>query len=87
MNLMSAEKVTIDLNDLFPPKASVQTVQEKVATWDVASYKDKSVQLKGCSPTWAHLLVAGKLFGTAFSIDFLLDDAKGGIAIPIYSRS
>ena len=83
---MDSEKVVIDLNDLFPAKTSPQAVQEKVAQWDVSPYKDKYVQIKGCSPTWAHLLVAGKLFGTASSIDFVLDDAKGGISIPIYSR-
>ncbi len=79
-----AEKVLIDLNDLFPAKTNPQTVQEKLKTWDIASYKNKEVQLKGCSPTWAHLLVAAKLFGTVNSIDFLMDDGKGGIAIPIY---
>lgn len=83
---MGADKIVIDLNDLFPAKASVQIVQEKLSQWDVSLYKDKSVQIRGCSPTWAHLIVAGKLFGTVTSIDFLLDDAKGGIPIQIYSR-
>ena len=81
------EKVVIDLNELFPTKASVQNVQEKMAQWDVSPYKDKSVEIRGCSPTWAHLIVAGKLFGTVSSIDFLLDDAKGGIPIPIYRKN
>lgn len=84
---MVTEKIVIDLNDLFPAKASVQIVQEKLSRWDVTPYKDKSVQIRGCSPTWAHLIVAGKLFGTVASIDFLLDDAKDGIPIQIYSRS
>ena len=83
---MSDDKVVVDLNDLFPTKASVQAVQEKLSTWDTSPFKDKPVQIRGCSPTWAHLIVAGKLFETAASIDFLLDDAKGGISIPIYSR-
>ena len=81
------EKVTIDLNELFPPKTSPQAVQEKLKNWDTSIYKGQSVQLKGCSPTWAHLMVAGKLYGTVRSIDFLLDDAKGGIPIPVYSVS
>ena len=84
---MSSQKVVIDLNDLFPAKASVQNVQEKIAQWDVSPYKDKPVEIRGCSPTWAHLIVAGRLFGTASSIDFLLDDAKGGIPIPIYRKN
>ena len=81
---MDNVKTIIDLNELFPAKASVQTVQERISGWDVSSYKNKSVQLKGCSPTWAHLMVAGKLFGTASSIDFILDNAKGGIPISVY---
>jgi hypothetical protein len=83
---MNPEKVVIDLNDLFPAKASVQNVQEKISQWDVSPYKDKSVQIKGCSPTWAHLIVAGKLFGTVSSVDFILDDSKGGISVPVYRR-
>ena len=85
-NLSVSDKLTVDLNDLFPLKSSPAQVQEKVAGWDVSSYKDKSVQIRGCSPTWAHLIVAGKLFGTAASVDFLMDDASGGISIPIYRR-
>ncbi|MBI2119421.1 MAG: hypothetical protein HYT97_07335 [Elusimicrobia bacterium] len=77
------EKTVIDLNDLFPPKASLQVVQEKLKNWNVAAYKNKKVQIRGCSPTWAHLLVAGKLFGVVEAIDFILDDSKGGIVIPI----
>lgn len=84
--LVDEDKVVIDLNELFPAKVSVQTVLERVSQWDVSPYKDKPVQIKGCSPTWAHLIVAGKLFGVVSSIDFLLDDAKGGISVPIYSR-
>ncbi len=81
-----SEPVVIDLNDLFPVKSSFQTVQEKLSHWDVSPYQDKPVQIRGCSPTWAHLMVAGKLFGAAASIDFLMDDAKGGIPIPVYRR-
>lgn len=80
------EKLVVDLNDIFPVKASIQDVTAKVAGWDVSSYKDKSVQIRGCSPTWAHLMVMGKLVGTAASVEFLLDDAKGGISVPVYQR-
>lgn len=83
---MSSEKTVIDLNEIFPAKAAVHVVQEKLLKWDISSFQDKAVQLKGCSPTWAHLMVAGKLFGTVSSIEFLLDDSKGGIPILIYSR-
>ncbi len=83
---MSSEKLVIDLNDLFPVKASVIDVQAKISQWDTSAYQGKEVQIRGCSPTWAHLIVAGKLFGTAASIDFLMDDAKGGVSIPVYRR-
>ncbi len=82
-----SDPLVVDLNDLFPPKTSPAQVREKVDGWDVSSYKDKSVQIRGCSPTWAHLIVAGKLFGTASSVDFLMDDAKGGVSIPVFRRS
>ena len=81
-----SEKLVVDLNDLFPPKTSPAEVSAKVAGWDVAAYKDKPVTIRGCSPTWAHLIVAGKLFGTASSVDFLMDDAKGGVSIPVYRK-
>ncbi len=80
------EIVVLDLNDIFPPKSSVQTVQSKISQWDTAPYKDKHVQLKGCSPTWAHLIVAGRLFGTASAIDFIMDDGKGGVPVPVYNK-
>ena len=86
MTTVSAEKVLIDLNDLFPVKSSPKDVAEAMAKWDVSAYKDKPVQICGCSPTWAHLIVAGKLFGHVASVEFLMDDAKGGIPIPIYER-
>ena len=80
------ETIVLDLNDLFIPKTSFQSFQEKIAGWDVSIYKNKNIQMKGCSPTWAHLMVAGKLFESATSISFIMDDGKGGIPIPIYSR-
>lgn len=86
MSNSAAEKTVVDLNDIFPVKANVQAVQEKVSQWDISSYKDKAVQIRGCSPTWAHLIVMGKLVGTAASIEFLLDDGKGGVPIPVYNR-
>jgi len=86
MTAQSPEKMLIDLNDLFPAKAGVSEVQAKAASWDVTPYRDRSVQIRGCSPTWAHLIVAGRLFGTARSVDFLLDDGKGGVSVPVYRR-
>ena len=85
-NLSVFEPLVVDLNDLFPPKSSPAQVRETVDSWDVSSFQGKPVQIRGCSPTWAHLIVAGKLFGTAASVDFLMDDAKGGVSIPVYRK-
>ena len=78
--------VTIDLNDLTEGGVQLSTFPEKVAQIDPIPYKDKHVQIKGCAPTWAHLMVAGRLFPHAKALDFLLDDGKGGKAIEIFRR-
>ncbi len=84
---MANEKLTIDLNELFPPRSSPEAVAQKIQSWDIAHLKGKAVQLKGCSPTWAHLMVAGKIFSIVSSLDFLMDNAKGGVPIPIFKSS
>jgi hypothetical protein len=76
--------VEIDLNDLFPPKTGPEGVAAKLQSWDTAIYKDCDIVLTGCSPTWAHLLVAGKLWGIARSLAFHLDDGKSGKVIPFF---
>lgn len=74
----------LDLNTLTEGPIKLQAFTERVAKLNVAPYAGKHVQLKGCAPTWAHLMVAGKLVGTARSIDFLLDDKKGALPIEVY---
>jgi hypothetical protein len=41
------------------------------------------VHLVGCAPTWAHLLVAGKLFPVVAKLDFVIDDGKDGKPVEI----
>ncbi|MCG3204541.1 MAG: hypothetical protein KCHDKBKB_01256 [Elusimicrobia bacterium] len=77
------EKITLDLNDLASGKVELASFQQKVTTLDVTLYKDKHVQLVGCAPTWAHLLVAGKLFPVVGALDFLIDDGKEGKPVQI----
>lgn len=60
--------------------------EEKLSKHDFSPYKGKHVQIKGCAPTWAHLLVAGKLFSIASGLDFILDDGKEGKVIEVFKE-
>ncbi len=78
-----SEKITLDLNDIASGKVELATFQQKVNSLDVSNYKDKHVQLTGCAPTWAHLLVAGKLFPIVSGLDFVIDDGKEGKVVEV----
>ena len=82
-----SEKVTLDLNDIAAGKVELASFQQKLAAFDLAPYRDKHVQLTGCAPTWAHLLVAGRLFPIVAGLDFLIDDGKDGKPVLVLSRS
>lgn len=77
------EPITLDLNDLATGKVELSSFQQKVAELDVNQYQGKHVQLAGCAPTWAHLLVAGKLLPVVSALDFLIDDGKAGKPVSI----
>lgn len=77
------EKITLDLNDIASGKVELASFQQKVSNLDISSYKGKHVQLVGCAPTWAHLLVAGKLFPVVSGLDFVIDDGKAGKPVSI----
>jgi hypothetical protein len=83
---MSTETVALDLNDIASGKVELANFKDKLNTIDFNAYKDKRVQLQGCAPTWAHLLVAGKLFGIAAGVDFILDDGKDGKVIEVLKK-
>jgi hypothetical protein len=78
--------VKLDLNDIASGKVELASFKLKLDAMDFSSYANKHVQIEGCAPTWAHLLVAGKLFPLVSHLDFLLDDGKEGKAIPILSK-
>lgn len=80
------ETVQIDLNDIATGKVELASFTEKLKTLDISSYQGKRVQLAGCAPTWAHLLVAAKLFPIVSGLDFILDDGKDGKTIPFFTR-
>ena len=82
----TSDRVTIDLNDLVPGKVSVETAKMALARWNNSFCFERDVYLQGCSPTWAHLMVAGKLFGVANSITFVIDNGKDGVPVLVYKR-
>ena len=81
-----SEKITLDLNDIASGKVELASFQHKVNSLDLTSYKGQYVQLVGCAPTWAHLLVAGKLFPIVAGLDFVIDDGKDGKVIEVLKR-
>jgi len=74
----------LDLNDIAAGKINVAGFREKLEAFDLSKYAGKHVQIKGCAPTWAHLLVASRLHGKAQALDFLIDDGKAGITVEIF---
>ena len=74
----------LDLNDIAAGKIDVAGFRTKLEGFDLAGYAGKHVQIKGCAPTWAHLMVASRLLGKVTALDFLIDDGKGGITVEIF---
>ncbi len=83
---MPADKVTLDLNDIAQGRVELNSFKEKLSQFDLNPYTGKLVQLKGCAPTWAHLLVAGQLVPLVSGLDFLIDDGKGGKPIEVLRK-
>jgi hypothetical protein len=83
---MPAEIVKLDPSDLAGGRVEFASFPSKVEAFNLETYRGKHVQLEGCSPTWAHLLVAGKLFGIAEGIDFIIDDGKGGKVVEVFRK-
>ena len=73
----------LDLNDIAKGKIDVAGFRAKLDAFNLAPYEGKHVVLKGCAPTWAHLLVASRLVGKVTALDFLIDDGKAGIPVEI----
>lgn len=75
--------MVFDMNAAFQGKANPQTFPAAARAFDYVPYAGQRVQMKGCAPAWAHLIVAAQLQQVASAIDFLIDDGKGGIVVPI----
>lgn len=78
------EKLVIDLNDIANGKVELSSFRSKLENLDLSTYHGKEVQVRGCAPTWAHLLVAGRLFGKVKRLEFLMDDGKQGVPVEVY---
>ena len=83
---MTSEIIDLDLNDLASGKVELSSFQSKINSMDFSTYQGKHVRLSGCAPTWAHLLVAAKLFPLVSTLDFLLDDGKEGRPISLLTK-
>lgn len=79
-------KINLDLNDIAAGKVELATFQQKLSAFDISTYKGKHVQISGCAPTWAHLLVAGKLFPIVSGLDFVIDDGKEGKVVEFFKK-
>jgi hypothetical protein len=82
----TTETIVLDLNDIASGKVELASFKEKLSQLDLSPYKGKHVQLTGCAPTWAHLLVAGKLFPLVATLDFVIDDGKDGKAVEVLKK-
>lgn len=76
--------VTLDLSDIAPGKIDVKGFAAKLAAYDLKPYEGRHVLIRGCAPTWAHLMVAGRLIGRVPALDFLIDDGKSGIPVEVF---
>ncbi len=78
--------VKLDPSDVAGGRVEFASFPDKLAAFNVETYRGKHVQLEGCSPTWAHLLIAGKLFPIAEGIDFIVDDGKTGKVVEVFRK-
>lgn len=80
----SANVQILDLNDIAKGKLDRESFSQKLSAIDWKQYDGAEVAIKGCAPTWAHLLVAGRLFPRVKKLSFLMDDGKGGVPIEVF---
>lgn len=74
----------LDLNDIATGKLDRESFAQKLSAMDWNQYDDAEVAIRGCAPTWAHLMVAGRLFGRVKQLSFLMDDGKTGVPIEVF---
>jgi hypothetical protein len=75
--------IRLDLAEIADGPVSMTSFKFKLDRYDLTKFDGRHVQLEGCAPTWAHLMVAGRLFGRARKVEFLIDDGKAGIPMPV----
>ena len=74
----------LDLNEIASGKLDRESFTQKLSVIDWKQYDGQEVAIKGCAPTWAHLMVAGNLFKRVTKLNFLMDDGKGGVPIEVF---
>ncbi|GEM_PF-1735481 len=77
------EAVVLDLNSIVSGPVAIDNFKNAVEAFDFSPYYDKHIQLRGCAPSWAFLMVYEKLASRVSAVDYLLDDGKRGVAIAI----
>lgn len=77
------ESVVLDLNSIVSGPVGIENFKSAVEAFDFSPYYDKHIQLRGCAPSWAFLMVYEKLSSHVFAVDYLLDDGKRGVPIVI----
>lgn len=75
--------ITFDMNTQFPGKANPADFADRVRTHDFTPYQGAHVQLRGCAPTWAHLVVASQLLPIVHQLDFIIDNGGDGVVVPV----
>lgn len=80
------DQIALDIDDIAGGKVELSSFAEKLASFDLTPYKDMHVQIQGCAPTWAHLMVAGKLFPIVKALDFIIDDRQGEKIVSILKK-
>ncbi len=75
----------LDLTELMG-RIELDTFEERLGELDLSPYYGKRVQMRGCAPVWAHLVVAAKLIGSVEELEFLVDDGKEGKPLSVYRR-
>lgn len=73
-----------DLNEVAEGKLDRESFAKRLSDIDWSLYDGQDVGLRGCAPTWAHLMVAANLFKRVKKLSFVMDDGKGGVPIDVF---
>lgn len=69
-------KDLFDLGIFMEGLSTPEELGKKLAKEDLSKFKDKIVQLRGCAPTWAYMILSHRFEGIAKGVEFRLADGK-----------